>query len=140
MSAPDAFKATLKFLDELADALEKKTGESLHGLRAAVAMTLDDAFDIDRDLTKLLPMWIQLKRANADGELGVERNPRVRGGADRGPQRVGKSLAIQLVQLIAGTEPWSDAALWGSLRKAVAETRSRSPSRGFVLATGSGLG
>ena len=54
VSAPNAFKATLKFLDELADASGEETGESLHGLRAAVAMTLDDAFDVDRDLTKLL--------------------------------------------------------------------------------------
>jgi hypothetical protein len=54
VSAPDASKATLKFLDELADASGEETGETLHGLRAAVAMTLDDAFDVDRDLTKLL--------------------------------------------------------------------------------------
>jgi hypothetical protein len=52
--APDAFKATLEFLDELAEASEEETGERLHGLRTAVAMTLDDAFDVDKDLTKLL--------------------------------------------------------------------------------------
>lgn len=54
MSAPDAFKATLEFLDELAEASGEETGKRLHGLRAAVAMTLDDAFDVDQDLTKLL--------------------------------------------------------------------------------------
>jgi hypothetical protein len=67
-------------------------------------------------------MRIQLKRANADGGLRVIPEIPERGvGLIEGPNGVGKSLAIQLVQLIAGTQPWSDAALWGSLRKAVAE-------------------
>jgi hypothetical protein len=55
VSVPDAFKATLELLDELAEASSgEETEERLHGLRAAVAMTLDDAFDVDKDLTKLL--------------------------------------------------------------------------------------
>ena len=67
-------------------------------------------------------MRIQLKRANADGGLRViPEIPECGVGPIEGPNGVGKSLAIQLVQLIAGTQPWSDAALSGS-RKAVAET------------------
>lgn len=54
MAVPDAFKATLELLDELAEASSEETEETLHGLRAAVAMTLDDDFDVDKDLTKLL--------------------------------------------------------------------------------------
>ena len=33
---------------------EASATEELRGLRAAVAMTLDDDFDVDKDLTKLL--------------------------------------------------------------------------------------
>jgi hypothetical protein len=67
-------------------------------------------------------MRIQLKRANADGGLRViPEIPECGVGLIEGPNGVGKSLAIQLAQLIAGAQPWSDAALWGSLRKAVAE-------------------
>lgn len=68
-------------------------------------------------------MRIQLKRANTDGGLRViPEIPERKVGLIEGPNGVGKSLAIQLAQLIAGAQPWSDPALWGSLRKAVAET------------------
>jgi hypothetical protein len=67
-------------------------------------------------------MRIQLKRANADGGLRViPEIPDIGVGLIEGPNGVGKSLAIQLAQLITGTQPWSDSALWGSLRNAVGE-------------------
>ena len=54
MPVPDAFEATLELLDELAEASNEETGEALHGLRSTVALTLDDEFDVEGDLTKLL--------------------------------------------------------------------------------------
>src|ERR1700709_555931 len=42
-----------------------------------------------------------------------------------GPNGIGKSLAIQLVQLISGAQPWAGAALWRSLRPALSDGEVR---------------
>lgn len=67
-------------------------------------------------------MRIQIKRANAGSGLRViPEIPECRVGLIEGPNGVGKSLAIQLAELISGGQPWSDPALWRSLRVAVTE-------------------
>ena len=38
-----------------------------------------------------------------------------------GPNGIGKSLAIQLVRLISGVQPWADGVLWRSLRTALSD-------------------